>query len=63
MPARQTVAQVYAGNVGTQLLKAVGARVAVNAGALEQVDQQFMNGIDVDTGFDIVPAVSDGNNV
>ncbi len=53
MLPRQAIANVGAENVFDPVVE---RRVAVDAAALEQIDQNFMNGVDVVTGLDLVLA-------
>src|SRR5207248_1333612 len=56
VPARQTVAKVDPLNVRGPVAEIPGAGVRIHAATLEQVDQELVNRIHVDTCLDRVPA-------
>ena len=56
VPAGQSVAQIDALDIGNPVAERCTAGVGVDSAALEQIDQQFVDSVDVHPGFESVSA-------
>src|ERR1019366_4767108 len=59
----EAVSKVGAGYIGHPVIEGSRAAIAVGTAALEEIDQELVNGVDVHAGFDLVFAFGPGNGV